>query len=565
VEIVDAQLHCWEADSPSRPWNPLYGTKDPAEAANRAHQSAHPVTYQELLRRMDATGVDAALLVTIAPYAPDNSYALEAAAAHPDRFAVVGRVDAAAADLERRIAGGRDAGMVGVRLIIGSEAERSVFRSGGFDRLFAACAKSRLPLCVYPPGVLPELAPVARRHPDLPLVIDHLGLPQPPLMRGDADPFDRLPELLALGRFPSVAVKLTGVPTLSRLPYPFEDLRPELRRLLDAFGPERLLWGSDNTRTEALHSYRQAVDFIALRDGLSPSEKELILGGSLRRIFGWQRASAPTPERTLMAGIAGGERASVRLGRTRLEYRRGGPAGGTPTLLLHPWFGCPGFWDPVLEALPDARWFAVDLYSPSAGPWDGVAAPGPLAGALATLLEAEGGAPAHVVGNSMGGILGQVLAAERPELVAKLVLVGTGASSVGLHSDFADRLTRWLADPDSRLLEQLTRGLVAGPAAGHPLVEACVRRLRAVDASYIAAVPCATLGLDLAPRLAAITAPTLVIRGELDSIRTAAHALQLVASIPNARGVEIEGGGHSPMLDSTASFNRLLAGFLAEP
>lgn len=291
MEIVDAQLHCWEEDSPSRPWNPLYGARDPAEAANRAHQSAHPVTYQDLLRRMDASGVDAALLVTIAPYAPDNSYALEAAAAHPGRFAVVGRVDLAAADLESRIAGWRAAGMVGVRLIIGSEAERSTFRSGGFDRLFAACARSRLPLCVYPPGVVPELAPVAERHPELPLVIDHLGLAQPPLMQADPDPFQRLPELLALARFPNVSVKLTGLPTLSRLPFPFEDLLPRLQRLLDAFGPERLLWGSDNTRTEALHRYRQAIDFIALNEGLTSSEKELILGASLRRIFGWQRAS----------------------------------------------------------------------------------------------------------------------------------------------------------------------------------------------------------------------------------------------------------------------------------
>jgi L-fuconolactonase len=240
---------------------------------------------------MDATGVAAALLVTIAPYAPDNSYALEGAAAHPDRFAVVGRVDSTAPDLEERVGGWPEAGMVGARLIIGSEVERATFRAGGYDRLFACCAQARLPLCVYPPAVMPELAPVAERHPELPLVIDHLGLAQPPLMQADPDPFQRLPELLALARFANVSVKLTGFPTLSAQSFPFADLQKRLRRLLDAFGPERLLWGSDNTRTEALHPYRQAVDFIALNDGLSEAEKELILGGSLRRIFGWRRAS----------------------------------------------------------------------------------------------------------------------------------------------------------------------------------------------------------------------------------------------------------------------------------
>jgi 3-oxoadipate enol-lactonase len=256
---------------------------------------------------------------------------------------------------------------------------------------------------------------------------------------------------------------------------------------------------------------------------------------------------------------------AVSLGETWLAYRRLGPESGVPILLLHPWFGCAAFWDPVLPALPNARCLIVDLYSPAAGPWTAAAAPEALAGALARLLEEEGGGPAHVVGNSMGGILGQILAAERPELVSRLVLVGTGASSAGLHSAFAGRLSSWLAGPDRAGLEELTRGLVAPQGAGHPVLERCVSRLREVEPAYIVAIPGATLGLDLTPRLASVSAPTLVVRGELDSIRTGAHSDQLVAAIPDARGVEIPGGGHSPMLDSTETFNRLVAGFLSEP
>jgi predicted TIM-barrel fold metal-dependent hydrolase len=288
LDIVDAQLHCWEADTPRRPWNPRYGTADPAEAANRAHQSAHPVPHTDMLSRMDAAGVSAALLVTIAAYAPDNSYALEAASAHPDRFAVVGRVDAGAADIEDRVGGRRDAGMVGLRLIIASDAERRLFRAGGFDRLFAACARHGVPLCVYSPGILEELAKIATRHPRLWLVIDHLGLPQPPLMRPDPDPFERLPELLKLGRLPNVAVKVTGAPTLSRQAFPFADLWPHLHRLLARFGPERLMWGSDHTRTEALHTYEEAVAYLRDTAELSASDKELILGATLRRLFRWE-------------------------------------------------------------------------------------------------------------------------------------------------------------------------------------------------------------------------------------------------------------------------------------
>jgi pimeloyl-ACP methyl ester carboxylesterase len=246
----------------------------------------------------------------------------------------------------------------------------------------------------------------------------------------------------------------------------------------------------------------------------------------------------------------------------RLGYRRGGPAGGRPVLLLHPWFGCWRFWEPVLPALAGARWLAPDLYSPAAGDWAGAAAPSALSAALADLLEAEGGAPADVVGNSMGGILAQLLAAERPDLVRRLVLVGTGASSAGLRPGFATRLDAWLAAPDAAGLEPLTRGLVAPRAAAHPLVDACVAALAAVDPAYVAAIPRATRGLDLRPRLASISAPTLVVRGELDSIRTDAHAQELAAGIAGARAVEIAGAGHSPMVDSAEAFNRLLADFL---
>jgi L-fuconolactonase len=249
--------------------------------------SAHPMPYPELLRSMDAAGVDAALLVTIAPYGADNSYALEAAANQPDRFAVVGRVDPGAADLEERIAGWRGAGMVGVRLIIASEAERAAFRGGGYDRLFGVCGEHALPLCVYPPGILSEIGEVAARHPMLPLVIDHLGLAQPPLMRPDPEPFQRLPELLALARLPNVAVKLTGMPALSREPPGFGDLAAPLLRILEAFTPGRVMWGSDATRTAVLHSYADAVAFVRDRVELDVETKAAVMGTTLRRVFGW--------------------------------------------------------------------------------------------------------------------------------------------------------------------------------------------------------------------------------------------------------------------------------------
>src|SRR5262249_6555085 len=143
-------------------------------------------------------------------------------------------------------------------------------------------------------------------HPDLTLIIDHVGLRQPPLDEPDSPPFKSLPDLLALARFPNVAVKLCGLPSLSSEPFPFRDVVPHLRSIVDAFGAERVLWASDITRfagriglsrwelPEATgeyrgkHTYDQSVNFIRCCSELTEDEKEAILGGTAHRLLHWR-------------------------------------------------------------------------------------------------------------------------------------------------------------------------------------------------------------------------------------------------------------------------------------
>src|SRR5688500_6923119 len=93
---VDAQVHVWKADSPDRPWPP-YG----AEAAAR-HRPV-PITGEQLLKEMDAAGVDAAVLVPPFFEGYHNEYAEEVAQAHPDRFRRMARVDMKAPDSEEKV------------------------------------------------------------------------------------------------------------------------------------------------------------------------------------------------------------------------------------------------------------------------------------------------------------------------------------------------------------------------------------------------------------------------------------------------------------------------------
>lgn len=291
MQIIDAQLHLWEHDHAGRPWDraAVRGYIEAQRRWGRAVSETDTVTHEEMVRRMAEVGVDAALLVTFGAYYPsDNSYALDAAAAHPDRFAVVGRLDGSAADVEDLVASfAAHEGSVAVRVLAIDDDACARLRAGAFDRLLRAAQLHGLALCLYPSNCPSDCEQVARAFPDLQIVIDHLGLPQPPVATISADPFQRLPEILALARLENVAVKVTGVPTLSREPYPFADLWPHLHAVLDAFGAERVMWGTDTTRTGL--SYADELGYIRDTDELSPSEKMLLLGESLHRVFRWPR------------------------------------------------------------------------------------------------------------------------------------------------------------------------------------------------------------------------------------------------------------------------------------
>jgi L-fuconolactonase len=177
--------------------------------------------------------------------------------------------------------------------------------AGIWDPLLAACEKHRVPVFLFITGWLPQATRIAERFPDLTLIIDHLGLRQPPLDTPEQPPFKSLPDLLGLARFPNVFVKLCGLPALSAQPYPYADVAPQLRAICDAFGAERLMWASDTSRFfgrigigrfqnpvtlgdyPGKHRYADSFHFIRDSDVLTATEKEAILGGTVRRVLGW--------------------------------------------------------------------------------------------------------------------------------------------------------------------------------------------------------------------------------------------------------------------------------------
>ncbi len=272
--IVDAQVHMWGADTPERPW-PRDRQTPP--------QKPYPVTREIILAGMDEAGVDRVVIVPPSWEGDRNDLALEAARLYPDRFAVMGRIALEDPASRGLIADWRrQPGMLGIRCTFHADVHRAMLNDGSAEWLWDAAEKASLPLMVFVPGSVPAIDAVAERHPGLKLIIDHLAL------RGGVDEaaFARLPEVLRLARFPSVAVKASALPLYSSEPYPFRNIHGYIRQVYDAFGPRRMFWGTDWTRLPC--TWRQAITmFTEELPWLSAADKDLIMGRALCDYLGW--------------------------------------------------------------------------------------------------------------------------------------------------------------------------------------------------------------------------------------------------------------------------------------
>lgn len=273
--VIDAQVHAYERDRPERPW--IGHLAGPPEA-----------TGDQMVAAMDEVGVDGAILVSpYSMYRYDASYALEVHASHPGRFGLVKPFDPKADDVEEQVEDwARTEGVVGARIMLPDpfavEAD-----DPGLNRILAAGARTGLAVNVLCWGNAPLLGGLAQRNPEASIVLDHLGLRQPFEPPAPAQPFADLPKVLALAQYDNVAIKITGACTLSHEAFPFDDIWDPLRRIFDAFGIERCLWGTDWTRAVALLSYAEGVDAFRDSDRLNDSERSALMGGNAQRIYGF--------------------------------------------------------------------------------------------------------------------------------------------------------------------------------------------------------------------------------------------------------------------------------------
>jgi len=275
MRVIDVQVHAYEKNHPGRPWvDKLHG---PGSA-----------NMQEMTAAMDAVGVDGAIIVsTFNLYRYDPAYALECFRAFPDRFRVVKPIDATDPGVDGIVADwAKTPGAVGVRLMLRAE-QLSDPADPRLNRAFAAAGRHGLPVNFLCWGRLDDGAELVRRNPGTVIVIDHLGLLQPNQPPAFENPWGDLPKLLALAAYPNVRVKISGACTLSRQAFPYDDIWEPVLRIIDAFGIDRCMWGTDWTRTSGMLTYEQGVAPFRNTTRLSPGDKAALMGGTLEKVYKW--------------------------------------------------------------------------------------------------------------------------------------------------------------------------------------------------------------------------------------------------------------------------------------
>jgi predicted TIM-barrel fold metal-dependent hydrolase len=267
--IIDPHVHVWKKD-PKYPW-----------AKETTRPPDNDATAEMLLDLMKANGVEKTVIIQVIHYRWDNSYLADVLKKYPTYFKGVARVNpespGAPDDLSRLV---KEQHFQGVRISPAGNAAGDWISGPLMPPLWKRCDSLKVPMTVLAPVTrMPEVASLIEKFPGLTVVIDHMA--DSPL-----DKPDQLNLLMALKRYPKVFVKVSHTWSLSKQPYPYTDSQAQVKRLYDAFGPRRLMWGTDWPLVENHCGYAKALAMV--RDEmkfLNEEDKSWMLSKTIERVW----------------------------------------------------------------------------------------------------------------------------------------------------------------------------------------------------------------------------------------------------------------------------------------
>ncbi|HEY1368989.1 MAG TPA: amidohydrolase family protein [Gaiellaceae bacterium] len=275
---VDAHHHFWDPALRDYPW-----MTGPYDALRRAFGP------DDLRPLLDECGVEATIVVQARGDASETTWLLETASLTDWIVGVVGWIDLTATDASEQIAEHRaspgGAKLVGIRHQAHDEPDAGWLARDDVRRGLEAVGEAGL---VYDLLVrtreLPAAHRAAQQLPDLQFVVDHLAKPR--VLGGVDDDWTRW--MSRLSELPNVAVKLSGLVTEGpRESWSAATFDRHVRTVVDRFGADRLLFGSDWPVCELAASYREVLDLAheLVLGLLSPAERTSVFGGNALRLY----------------------------------------------------------------------------------------------------------------------------------------------------------------------------------------------------------------------------------------------------------------------------------------
>jgi predicted TIM-barrel fold metal-dependent hydrolase len=273
-DYIDAHVHIWTPDVEAYPL---------AAGFRRKQMQPPSFTPEELFSHSRPSGVGRVVLIQMSFYGFDNRYMTDMMERHAGVFSGVAVIDENAPRPQDEMRHLKERGVRGFRIRPGDRPVDRWLDSDGMAAMWRYGARENLAMChLVDPDSLPAIDRMCKRFPDTPVVIDHFA-------RIGADGMIRerdVTMLCNLARHKQVQVKISAFYALGKKEPPYLDLVPMIRRLLDAYGPERLMWASDCPFQVDQHTYEDSISLIRDRlDFLSEGDRESLLTTTAEKTF----------------------------------------------------------------------------------------------------------------------------------------------------------------------------------------------------------------------------------------------------------------------------------------
>lgn len=273
---IDAHSHIWTRDVAKYP---LAGkqTVDDLKPGS--------FTAEELLELAGKNGVGRVVLIQHKPYhGLDNSYITDSIAKFPGRFSGVACIEADQAHPETEMDRLHKLGMRGFRIRPGEGGKDLWKDSAGMCAMWSHAAKQGSAICpLIGPDDLPQVETMCTKYPDTRVVIDHFARIG---MAGPIDPA-QLKALTDLAKHKHVHVKISAYYALGAKQPPHTELLPMIHQMIEAYGADRLMWGSDSPyQIVEPNTYKDSLDLLTVYCRLlTPEERLNLLSGTAEKVF----------------------------------------------------------------------------------------------------------------------------------------------------------------------------------------------------------------------------------------------------------------------------------------